>query len=264
MRPILVIQMQRMGDLILSYPLFLWLERVYPGHPIWVMAEPTFAVPLARLSPHVRYLDFAHSGEVLREKFHLVINLSHRTRSMELAGRLQCESLVGGYIRDGVTRIAGVWQEYRTSLTHNNRHNRFHWADLNALDVIPPQVMSETRWPMPRVMPESLRKVGLFLGASEAEKRPTAAFWAELVGELERRGHIPVLLGGPGERSCAVKCGGLPPGLWPAPAVPWAGPVRHVRAGPRGPDHPRYRPHALGGLVGPAGSQSVHGAGACL
>ncbi len=207
MRPILVIQMQRMGDLILSYPLFLWLERVYPGHPIWVMAEPTFAVPLARLSPQVRYLDFAHSGEVLREKFHLVINLSHRTRSMELAGRLQCESLVGGYIRDGVTRIAGVWQEYRTSLTHNNRHNRFHWADLNALDVIPPQVMSETRWPMPRVMPESLRKVGLFLGASEPDKRPTAAFWAALVGELERRGHIPVLLGGPGEKElCREVC----------------------------------------------------------
>jgi len=192
--------MQRMGDLILSFPLFLWLERTYPGHPIWVLAESRFALPLARLSPRVRYVDSTCGDAILGQKFHLVINLSHRPESMELAGRLQCEGLVGGYTRGGVTRIAGVWQEYRTSLTHNNRHNRFHWADLNALDVIPFKVMAETRWPEPRVMPEDIRQVGLFLGASEPDKRPTAVFWAELVGELERHGLVPVLLGGPGER----------------------------------------------------------------
>ena len=39
MKPILVIQMQRMGDLILSFPLFLWLMRRYPGHPLWIRSE---------------------------------------------------------------------------------------------------------------------------------------------------------------------------------------------------------------------------------
>ena len=53
-KPILVIQMQRMGDLILSFPLFLWLGRAFPGHPVWVMGEPAFAGPLARLGPGVR------------------------------------------------------------------------------------------------------------------------------------------------------------------------------------------------------------------
>jgi ADP-heptose:LPS heptosyltransferase len=198
-KPILVIQMQRMGDLILSFPLFLWLERVFPGHPVWVMAEPAFARPLMRLSPQVRYLDYAQGDELRAEAFHLVINLSHRPESMTLAGSLRSEKLVGGYIREGVTRIAGDWQEYRLSLTNNNRHNQFHWADLNALDVVPLHSLAGTRWPEPRVMPRYVRQVGLFLGASEPDKRPDAVFWAALVGELERRGFIPVLLGGPAE-----------------------------------------------------------------
>jgi ADP-heptose:LPS heptosyltransferase len=208
-RPILVIQMQRMGDLILSFPLFLWLERAFPGHPVWVMAEPAFARPLARLSPRVRYLPYGRHDVVMGEKFHLVLNLSHRRESMELAGRLQCDGLVGGYVRDGVSRVAGDWQEYRMSLIHNNRHNRFHWADLNALDVVPLPVMAATRWPAPRVMPPDVRTIGLFLGASEPDKRPSAAFWAGLVGELERRDWTPVLLGGPGEKDLCREVLGL-------------------------------------------------------
>jgi ADP-heptose:LPS heptosyltransferase len=188
-----------MGDLILSFPLFLWLERVFPGHPIWVMAEPAFSRPLMRLSPQVRYLDYAQDAEVQKQEFHLVINLSHRPESMVLAGSLRSDGLVGGYIRDGVTRILGDWQEYRLSLTHNNRHNHFHWADLNALDVTPLHTLAATRWPEPRDMPHHVRQIGLFLGASEPDKRPGAAFWAALVGELERRGFIPVLLGGRAE-----------------------------------------------------------------
>lgn len=199
-KPILVIQMQRMGDLILSFPLFLWLERAFPGHPVWVMAEPVFARPLMRLSPQVRYLDLVQSAQARLEAFHLVINLSHRPESLELAGSLRCEGLVGGYVRAGVTRMEGDWQEYRASLTNNNRHNRFHWADLNALDVIPQGILDRTGWPEPRIMPPDARRIGLFLGASEPDKRPAPEFWAGLVTELERRGFVPVLLGGPGER----------------------------------------------------------------
>lgn len=199
-RPILVIQMQRMGDLILSYPLLLWLRRMYPGHPVWVMAEPRFAAPLARMSPDVRYLGYGQSAAVLNETFHLVVNLSHRAESMELAGRLRCGELVGAYVRDGATRVNGAWQEYRMSLSHNNRHNRFHWADLNALDVVPARFMAQTRWPEPRTMPADVRQVGLFLGASEPDKRPSAGFWAQLVAEIEKRGFVPVLLGGPAEK----------------------------------------------------------------
>jgi len=185
-KPILVIQMQRMGDLILSFPLFLWLERAFPGHPVWVMAEPIFARPLMRLSPQVRYFEYAQEAKLRQQDFHLVVNLSHRPQSMDLAGSLRCDSLVGGYTRKGVTRIEGDWQEYRLSLTHNNRHNRFHWADLNAMDVVPHRIMQRTGWPAPRVMPPEIHRIGLFLGASEPDKRPGPGFWADLVVELER------------------------------------------------------------------------------
>ncbi|WP_348981287.1 hypothetical protein [Salidesulfovibrio onnuriiensis] len=50
-KPVLVLQMQRMGDLILSFPLFLWLERAFPGHPVWVVAEEGFYKPLMPLAP---------------------------------------------------------------------------------------------------------------------------------------------------------------------------------------------------------------------
>lgn len=200
MQPILVIQMQRMGDLILSFPLLLWLQRTFPGHPLWVLAEPQFAAPLSRLSPAVTYLSWDQQARIRQTAFHVVINLSHRAHARELAGSLHCAELIGSHTRHGVTRVRGVWQEYRESLVHNNRHNRFHWADLNALDIIPAEVMSGTHWQLPRSQPPSVRRIGLFLGASEEHKRPTPTFWTELIRELERRHWVPVLLGGPADQ----------------------------------------------------------------
>lgn len=199
-KPILVIQMQRMGDLILSFPLILWLRRTFPAHPVWVLAEPKFFGPLRGVSPAVRYVEYGQRTVLERERFFLVINLSHRAQGCALAGAAHSEDLLGGYEREGVLRIAGVWQEYRASLVHNNRHNRFHWADMNALDVIPRKSMAATHWPRPRELSPSVRKIGVFVGASEPDKRPDARFWADLVLALEQRRFVPVLLGGPAEK----------------------------------------------------------------
>ena len=205
MKPILVIQMQRMGDLILTFPLLLWLRRTYPGHPLWVMAEPQFAQPLQSIGPKVLYLSPKDQAQVLNQSFALVINLSHRPESQELAGRLRTEKFVGGYTRAGVTHIVGDWQEYRAALVHNNRHNRFHWADLNALDVISADTIAETTWSAPRKLLAKERQVGLFLGASSVDKRPDPLFWAELIKELEKRSFVPILLGGPAESDLCAK-----------------------------------------------------------
>jgi hypothetical protein len=164
------------------------------------MAESRFFEPLQSISPPVRYISYEDRHLVLREKFALVLNLSHRQESQELAGSQDTEELVGGYLRRGALRVAGAWQEYRASLVHNNRHNRFHWADMNALDVIDPSIMAETHWSAPRFMPSDVRRIGLFLGASAVEKRPSALFWSKLVRALEKRNWLPVLLGGPAEK----------------------------------------------------------------
>ncbi len=198
--PIAVIQTQRMGDLILTYPLLLWLARRYPDHPVTVVAEPDFAAPLAPVSPPAAYLPLSRGVELAVREHFAVVNLSIRPEAAALAGRIPAGMRLGP-VADaaGVVRVAGDWQLYRASVVHNNRHNRFHWAELNALDLIPVADMAATTWPPPRVGGPGRGRVGVFVGASERDKRPSRAFFAGLVRELARRGLAPVLLGGPGE-----------------------------------------------------------------
>ncbi|WP_045221687.1 glycosyltransferase family 9 protein [Desulfonatronum thioautotrophicum] len=204
-KPILILQMQRMGDLILSFPLFLWLQRQHPGHPLWVVGEPRFYEALLPLSPTATYFPWAAADQVRRTAFILCVNLSHERTAAALAGEVQAEEHIGPFqSADGVRRIHGRWQLYRTGLVHANRHNRFHWADLNALDCIPLPWIATTRWPEPRTSLGDRRRIGLFLGASEPAKRPNIRFWVDLTRELLHRDLRPILLGGPAERSVAA------------------------------------------------------------
>ena len=221
--PILIFQMQRMGDLVLSFPLLGWLGALFPGHPLWVVGERMFFEPLMPLSPQATYFDYAEAPDFRAQKFRAVINLSHRPEAAALAGQTRNDVLIGPY-RDAEGRlfIKGDWQLYRASLTHNNRYNLFHWADLNALDIIPASIMLRTTWPLPRPLPDrdapgpeaspSIRKqgarIGLFLGASEPEKHPDADFWAALTRSLLRAGHKPALLGGPAEQDIGAAVAG--------------------------------------------------------
>lgn len=191
--------MQRMGDLILSYPLMLWLERTYPGHPIHVAAEENFFKPLMKLSPAAYYYPWGGVNVLKQQSYEMVINLSIQEKAARLAYEVKAEHKIGPVQDDAGNRfVHGNWQLYRTSLVENNLYNRFHWADLNALDVIPAQLVGETRFDVPRQM-AGVNKVGLFLGASEAAKRPTPQFWADLIHRLLGRGLRPVLFGGPAE-----------------------------------------------------------------
>lgn len=205
--PILILQMQRMGDLVLSFPLLGWLGAAFPGHPLWVVGEPAFFEPLMPLSPQVTY--FSYKGGVpdfSHTRFHAVINLSHRPEAAVLAAAAKSGELVGQYMDgSGELHIQGNWQLYRSSLTHNNRYNLYHWADLNALDLIPAGQMQRTNWPLPRPFrtqnaPANSARIGLFLGASEPDKHPDVEFWANLARLLIKQGHKPVLLGGEAEK----------------------------------------------------------------
>lgn len=199
MLPTLVIQMQRMGDLIMTFPLIGWLKALEPQRAVWVLAERRFFEGLVALCPEATLFPAESAHLLAREHFHRVINLSHRPEAAEIAGEMDAAETIGPISRGGSTRIRGFWQLYRASIVHNNRHNRFHWADLNGLDVIPPEQVRRTIWPAPDRERDSGR-VGLFVGASEAAKRPEPAFWAELAVGLVRRGLRPVFLGGPSER----------------------------------------------------------------
>ena len=198
--PVLVLQMQRMGDIILSFPLFLWLRRQAPDRPVWVVAEKSFYDQLLGISPQVTYLPWTATEVLASRGYSQLVNLSHRPEAARLAGQLEAARKLGPVLSEGSLNVFGRWQLYRTSLTGNNRHNRFHWAELNALDCVEPAQFAATRFDPPRTLGgEAGRAVGLFVGASEANKRPEPAFWAGLALELERRGLKPVLMGGPAE-----------------------------------------------------------------
>ncbi|MFZ5427957.1 MAG: glycosyltransferase family 9 protein [Thermodesulfobacteriota bacterium] len=198
-KPVLILQMQRMGDIVLSFPLFLWMRRNRPGRPVWVVAERTFYDQLMDVSPGVVYLPWTATGELSSRDYSLIVNLSHRPEAAALAGSLEAPLKIGPVRQGDALNINGRWQLYRASLTGNNRHNRFHWAELNALDCVDPGVFGATGFDPPRDLPGDNMSVGLFLGASQREKRPDPPFWAALAGELERRGAKPVLMGGPAE-----------------------------------------------------------------
>lgn len=202
-RPILVLQMQRMGDLVLSFPLLAWLARLYPDNPLWVVAEEFFFSGLMPVSPNAVFFPPAALERMKNQPFELVVNLSHRPEAARLAPHVRAQAWFGARESEGGDRfVEGDWQLYRSSLTFNNRHNLFHWADLNALDVVPHALMADTAWlaPKPASAAGSGARIGLFLGASEPEKRPQPQFWADLAHGLLQRGQKPVFLGGEAEK----------------------------------------------------------------
>ena len=85
--PILVLQMQRMGDLLLSFPMFLWLSRSYPGRELHVVAEGTFFHPLMPVSPPATYITWpaAEAGALSSRRYRLIVNLSIREEAARLA-----------------------------------------------------------------------------------------------------------------------------------------------------------------------------------
>lgn len=198
-KPVLVLQMQRMGDLVLSFPLFLWLQRKFPGHPVWVVAEEGFYSPLMSIAPKVVFIPWTGLDHLRLHEYELIINLSIRPEAASLAAELVAGDKLGPLLLDDVQHIRGDWHLYRAGLVHNNRYNRFHWADLNALDIIPLADIAATTFEQPRTLPPGEAKIGLFLGASEPVKRPAPGFWAALIRELLDRGLRPVLFGGPAE-----------------------------------------------------------------
>lgn len=199
--PVLTLQLRRLGDLILTFPLLLSLKRRYPENPPLVVAEPAFYKELAPVAPGVSFLPPEKLPELEKFSFQTIINLSNRTDANAFMGKARARSRLGISSDANGSKIDGFWQLYLAALTHNNRHNTFHWSDLYGMDLGLPANFSET----PIRSPGSSGKVALFIGASEAAKRPEVPFWTKLASLLLRRGLKPILLGGPAEKEAGAR-----------------------------------------------------------
>ena len=205
--PSLVLQMQRMGDLVLTFPLLARLRLAEPERPVWVVAEERFFTGLMPFAPDVVFFAPEAAPNLAGRSYRRVVNLSHRPDAARLCAEVDAEERFGMLQNAGQTAISGYWQLYRASLVHNNRHNRFHWSDLNMLDLLSPQDLQRMRPSLPKAAGEG--RVGLFVGASEAEKRPAPAFWAELALALTRKKIKTVFLGGPEDSALAAEAAQL-------------------------------------------------------
>lgn len=194
--PILVLQMQRMGDLVLTFPLLALLQRRYPGHPIWTVAEPRFFQELQPFSPPTVFFPPEARRQLETVQYRAVINLSHRADAAALAGSVNADQRFGAYDTAGGRYIDGYWSLYRASIVHNNRHNLYHWGNLHLLDHCPATLPHFDLSATGQAHSPSER-VGIFVGASEKEKRPSPQFLGELGAALLRKGLRPLFLGGP-------------------------------------------------------------------
>lgn len=212
--PILVLQMQRMGDLILTFPLLALLHARYPGHPIWTVAEPRFFQDLHPFCPPTVFFPPEASERLRTVHYRAVINLSHRADAAALCGAVSTDARFGTYDTDAGRYIDGYWGLYRASIVHNNRHNLFHWSDLQLLDHCGsgplPHFDPISTGPQDATLPgpasahnasphkgHNSGRVGLFVGASEPNKRPSPQFFGHLGAALLRKGLRPFFLGGP-------------------------------------------------------------------
>lgn len=195
--PILVIQLQRLGDLILTFPLLLDLKIRYPENPLWLVAEPAFFTHLMPFTPDVTFFPPDHLKNMTRQHYKAIFNLSSRPDAAICTASASADNKFGLSQAGSSLTVNGFWQLYRLALTHNNRHNAFHWADLNRLDLGFPFKPIQTQ----RLSRKNNNHIGLFLGASEASKRPSAGFWTDLTKYLAKNGYKPILLGGPAEKS---------------------------------------------------------------
>ncbi len=215
-KPILVLQMQRMGDLILSFPLLALLQNIYPHNPLWTVAEECFFSKLMHVAPKTVFFPPTALEQLRTQPYEAVINLSHRLDAAFLAGSLEAEQRFGAYSHQGTTFMHGDWLLYRASLVQNNRYNLFHWSDLFLLDhlqgkSVPPCSISWSAAHNDTTQAQDT--IGIFVGASEEEKRPDAAFFAHLAKALQRKGYKTLFLGGPSdvatgdeaERLCGLK-----------------------------------------------------------
>ena len=195
--PILVLQLHRMGDLILTFPLLMRLRQLWPHNPLWVVAEPAFFEQLMPLAPDAVFFPSSHCEALAQRSYAAAINLSSSPVAAQTMAQLESPLKLGPEANGAGLHIQGFWQLYRAALTQNNHANAFHWADLHLLDLAPSPNLASVGHSRPA--PAGTRRVGLVLGASEAAKRPDAGFWARLALRLAAADLTPIFLGGKGE-----------------------------------------------------------------
>ena len=113
--PILVLQMHRMGDLILTFPLLMRLRQMWPQNPVWVVAEPAFFEQLMPLAPDAVFFPSSHCGALAQRSYAAAINLSSSPVAAQTMAALDSPLKLGPVADGAGLRVQGFWQLYRAA-----------------------------------------------------------------------------------------------------------------------------------------------------
>lgn len=235
---ILIIQLARLGDIYLSWPLVRALKRRYPDAQIDMLVRPRFKdatiglselrevillpieeifTPLLNVPLKIENAEMVLDGfltELDQKNYNMLINLSYSPSSSFLTSYLTKEETeVFGYSRhsDGFFNPVDDTSAYFYAQGGVHKINRLHLADLFCimLDIDP----IGADWRYPEALQEasdgfnfSVPYLVIHIGASEVEKSVSPYKWRSIVNHLlkefkkQNNEHLILLVGAANER----------------------------------------------------------------
>lgn len=235
MKKILVLQLARLGDIYMTWPVIRALKRLHPQAAVHVMTRPRFegaldgleAVDQRRSLPTAELLEplcrdeyaddeaferFGYYVDSLQaENFDMILNLSFSPFSSYLTDLIRGESTqVLGYARhsDGWLSIADDVSSYFYSQVGIGRANRVHLTDLFAAIAnvdLQPSDWAAPSFLGPRSNAAAPGPIAVHVGASDAGKTLAPFQWARVIRLISQKSPQArfVLLGAASEAGLA-------------------------------------------------------------
>ncbi len=238
MKKVLIIQLSRMGDLILTLPLVAALKEEDKDCEVTLTAYKEFSGVIAELPlidrlirlerEHLDQLpsytetpaDGGNPFPELQDEYDTVINLAFMPQAAELCGKVKAKKRYGRVPsnKDEV-RLLGKWLKYLFSYIHHRNHNLFGLADLftrsggvsnrvvsGYLEVTPEQEARVRELFKDSGYDGQERLVAIQLGASESIRAWELEKFVTLARRLAgHEGIKPVLIGSPAEAPLAER-----------------------------------------------------------
>ncbi len=196
MNSILVLQLNRMGDLVQTLPLLKRLRDEYPQAKITLaclrglqdlLESVTFHDRLLALGPHTvsalgnpeKQKDFPHGAPFddcpeFRERYDLLVNVTSDFESAYICRNVEAEKKMGRiHTVEGELRLLGDWSKYLFSLVTNRTENLFNIVDIQVgIAGLAPK--PQTKYlPVPQYRREEAR--GLLRSQGRSEIRSDAS-----------------------------------------------------------------------------------------
>lgn len=239
---ILVLQLARLGDIYMTWPVMRALKRLHPSAELHFLTRPRFEAAVQGLSAIDKHWVLPSSeilapliqdqpdtesslqkmdqfvGTLNEEKFDWIINFTFSPFSSYLTHALSGpKTRVNGYTRfnDGSLRFADELSAYFYAQVGIGKPNRVHVSDLFAamidIEYVPedwgdPEVIAS-----PHVLPDNY--LAVHIGASEQHKALSAGKWTEFLAKMGslKSDYSFVLIGAESEKAIAGKItSGLP------------------------------------------------------